>query len=98
MSSAVSASGSWPPTPANLPCWTSAPSRSHPATMPRWIAPARTMNDLRRPLERLQPALLDRLTDQRPHEKVEARRERVISEQQLREAVRRDLTWLFSTT
>jgi type VI secretion system protein ImpF len=56
------------------------------------------MNDLRRPLERLQPALLDRLTDDRPHEKVEARRERVISEQQLREAVRRDLTWLFSTT
>jgi type VI secretion system protein ImpF len=56
------------------------------------------MNDLGRPLERLQPALLDRLTDDRPHEKVEARRERAISEQQLREAVRRDLTWLFSTT
>jgi type VI secretion system protein ImpF len=66
--------------------------------MPRRMAPARAMNDLRRPLERLQPALLDRLTDDRPHEKVETRRERVISEQQLRDAVRRDLTWLFSTT
>ena len=46
--------------------------------------------------DRLQPSLLDRLTDHQPldrHESVEAR---VLSRQQLRAAVLRDLSWLFN--
>ena len=46
--------------------------------------------------DRLQPSLLDRLTDHQPlasHEAVEAR---VLSRQQLRAAVLRDLSWLFN--
>jgi type VI secretion system protein ImpF len=46
----------------------------------------------------LQPALLDRLTDQDPTRKVEGREERVISRTQLRAYVLRDLSWLFNTT
>jgi type VI secretion system protein ImpF len=46
----------------------------------------------------LQPALLDRLTDQDPTRKVESREERVISRTQLRASVLRDLAWLFNTT
>jgi type VI secretion system protein ImpF len=46
----------------------------------------------------LQPALLDRLTDQDPARKVESREERVISRSQLRAFVLRDLSWLFNTT
>ena len=48
--------------------------------------------------ERLQPSLLDRLTDDDPTRRVEAREKRVLSSSQLRESVRRDLTWLFNTT
>lgn len=48
------------------------------------------------PQERLQPALLDRLTDFEPHKKVESRDARVLSRQQLRQAVLRDLAWLFN--
>jgi type VI secretion system protein ImpF len=47
--------------------------------------------------ERLQPSLLDRLTDNEPAEKVEARDKRVLSPSRLRESVRRDLGWLFNT-
>jgi len=50
------------------------------------------------PRERLQPSLLDRLTDDDPTAKVEPRERRVLSPSQLRECVRRDLTWLFNTT
>jgi len=50
------------------------------------------------PQERLQPALLDRLTDEQPDKKLEPRTERVVSKRRLREAVLRDLTWLFNTT
>lgn len=50
------------------------------------------------PMERLQPALLDRLTDEAPDKKQEAREERVITRQKLRAAVLRDLGWLFNTT
>jgi type VI secretion system protein ImpF len=50
------------------------------------------------PRERLQPSLLDRLTDDDPASKVEPRERRVLSPSQLRECVRRDLTWLFNTT
>jgi type VI secretion system protein ImpF len=50
------------------------------------------------PQERLQPALLDRLTDHEPEHKVEAREKRVITKQKLRLAVLRDLAWLFNAT
>ncbi|MEL7451491.1 MAG: type VI secretion system baseplate subunit TssE [Pseudomonadota bacterium] len=46
--------------------------------------------------ERLQPSLLDRLTDNDPEKKRESRDKRVLSLQKLREAVRRDLTWLLN--
>lgn len=49
------------------------------------------------PKERLQPALLDRLTDDAPEEKVESRDERVLSMKRLRRSVIRDLEWLFNT-
>jgi type VI secretion system protein ImpF len=47
--------------------------------------------------ERLQPSLLDRLTDNEPEERQESREKRVLSPSRLREGVRRDLTWLFNT-
>lgn len=47
--------------------------------------------------ERLQPSLLDRLTDDSPHERNESRDSRVLSLQRLRECVLRDLTWLLNT-
>lgn len=50
------------------------------------------------PHERLQPALLDRLTDHEPHKKLEPREARLLSRAKLRQAVLRDLTWLFNTT
>ena len=56
------------------------------------------MPEQRTPQEQLQPALLDRLTDDEPDKKLEPRQERVISKRRLREAVLRDLTWLFNTT
>ena len=48
------------------------------------------------PQERLQPSLLDRLTDENPQGAAEARDQRVISWQRLRDAVRRDLSWLLN--
>jgi type VI secretion system protein ImpF len=48
--------------------------------------------------ERLQPSLLDRLTDDEPEATQEARDRRVISPARLRECVQRDLTWLLNTT
>lgn len=48
--------------------------------------------------ERLQPALLDRLTDLEPDKKEEPVERRVMSKTQLRQAVLRDLAWLFNTT
>ena len=50
------------------------------------------------PQDRLQPALLDRLTDEEPEVKVESRDKRVISTRKLRECVLRDLQWLLNTT
>ena len=47
--------------------------------------------------ERLQPSLLDRLTDNAPGEQTERRDERVIDLRQLREIIQRDLTWLLNT-
>lgn len=49
------------------------------------------------PQDRLQPALIDRLTDDAPDIRTpEPREQRVISRQKLRAAVLRDLTWLFN--
>ena len=48
--------------------------------------------------DRLQPALLDRLTDEAPSAAAEVVESRVISRNRLRELVLRDLAWLFNTT
>jgi type VI secretion system protein ImpF len=48
--------------------------------------------------DRLQPSLLDRLTDNDPERKQESREARVLSPSRLRECVRRDLAWLLNTT
>ena len=48
--------------------------------------------------ERLQPSLLDRLTDHEPDKSVEARDQRVLSLRALRQGVLRDLAWLLNTT
>ena len=48
--------------------------------------------------ERLQPSLLDRLTDDDREQRQESREKRVLSPARLRECVRRDLTWLLNTT
>ena len=50
------------------------------------------------PQERLQPALLDRLTDEEPDKREEPRERRVMSRTRLRQAVLRDLAWLFNAT
>lgn len=50
------------------------------------------------PRERLQPSLLDRLTDIEPDKSVESRDRRVLSIRTLREGVLRDLAWLLNTT
>jgi len=47
--------------------------------------------------ERLQPSLLDRLTDTDPEGKTESRERRVLSIQRLRAGVLRDLGWLLNT-
>jgi len=46
--------------------------------------------------ERLQPSLLDRLTDDEPNTKTESRDKRVLSINKLRQSVLRDLSWLFN--
>lgn len=46
--------------------------------------------------DRLQPALLDRLVDDAPLVETESEESRVISKAQLRNAVLRDLAWLFN--
>jgi type VI secretion system protein ImpF len=48
--------------------------------------------------DRLQPALLDRLTDDDVEAKSETGESRVISRSRLRELVLRDLAWLFNAT
>jgi type VI secretion system protein ImpF len=56
------------------------------------------MPDQLPPQDLLQPALLDRLTDDEPDKKLEPRLQRVISKKRLREAVLRDMAWLFNPT
>ena len=46
--------------------------------------------------ERIQPCLLDRLTDENPNAVKESRNERVISVKRYREGVLRDLIWLLN--
>ncbi len=48
--------------------------------------------------DRLQPALLDRLRDDDPANQIEAPEQRVVNRSRLREAVLRDLSWLFNAT
>lgn len=50
------------------------------------------------PKERLQPSLLDRLTDEEPTKTQEARDKRVLSLTRLRQSVLRDLGWLLNAT
>lgn len=49
------------------------------------------------PQERLQPSLLDRLTDDAPDSREEGRDKRVLSLSQLRQSVLRDVGWLLNT-
>ena len=55
------------------------------------------MADIAQTQDRLQPALLDRLTDEEPDRKLEPREQRALSKARLRQAVLRDLAWLFNT-
>lgn len=48
--------------------------------------------------ERLQPSLLDRLTDHEPSSVKESRASRVIDVVRLREIIQRDLSWLLNTS
>lgn len=48
--------------------------------------------------ERLQPSLLDRLTDDEPDKQQESREQRVLSLRKLREGVLRDMVWLLNAT
>jgi type VI secretion system protein ImpF len=50
------------------------------------------------PLERLQPCLLDRLTDDEPEKTEESRNQRVISQTRYKRGVLRDLEWLFNAS
>ena len=49
-------------------------------------------------VEKLQPCLLDRLTDDEPNKAQESRAQRVISIQRYRQGVLRDLEWLFGAS
>lgn len=49
------------------------------------------------PLEKLQPCLLDRLTDEEPGNREESRNQRIISLQRYKAGVLRDLEWLFNS-
>jgi type VI secretion system protein ImpF len=48
--------------------------------------------------DRLQPSLLDRLLDDSPQQRQESASDRVLTRQQLRAAVLRDLAWLLNAT
>jgi type VI secretion system protein ImpF len=47
-------------------------------------------------IEKIQPCLLDRLTDENPESQKEGRNERIISLRRYREGVLRDLIWLLN--
>lgn len=48
------------------------------------------------PTERLQPSLLDRLTDEERYSQQESREQRVLSVRKLRQSVLRDIAWLLN--
>ena len=48
------------------------------------------------PLDRLQPCLLDRLTDDQATSQVESRSQRIVSLARFKEGVLRDIRWLFN--
>ena len=50
------------------------------------------------PQDRLQPALLDRLTDEEPDKQQAPREARILSKSRMRQSVLRDLAWLFNAT
>ncbi|MEX3899877.1 type VI secretion system baseplate subunit TssE [Paraburkholderia sp. BR10954] len=50
------------------------------------------------PQERLQPSLLDRLSDLDPAQREESREQRIITAARLREYVTRDIAWLLNCT
>ncbi len=49
-------------------------------------------------IEKLQPCLLDRLSDDEPNKAQESRAQRVVSLQRYRQGVLRDLLWLFNAS
>ena len=49
------------------------------------------------PLDKLQPCLLDRLTDDEPDKREESRVQRIVSLQRYKAGVLRDLEWLFNS-
>jgi len=55
------------------------------------------MADAITPLDKLQPCLLDRLTDDEPDKKEESRVQRIVSLQRYKAGVLRDLEWLFNS-
>jgi type VI secretion system protein ImpF len=55
------------------------------------------MADAITPLDRLQPCLLDRLTDDEPGKREESRSQRIVSLQRYKAGVLRDLDWLFNS-
>jgi type VI secretion system protein ImpF len=54
------------------------------------------MSEFITPFDRLQPCLLDRLTDDDPDKREENRNQRIISLQRYKAGVLRDLDWLFN--
>lgn len=50
------------------------------------------------PSEKLQPCLLDRLTDDEPKMKEESRNQRVVGVQRYKRGVLRDMEWLFNSS
>lgn len=54
--------------------------------------------NLRSEADRLQPALLDRLTDDEPEQRQETLQNSVVSKGRLKRTVLRDLVWLLNTT
>jgi type VI secretion system protein ImpF len=55
-------------------------------------------NSVRSEGDRLQPALLDRLTDDEPEKKIETAQLSVVSKSRLKQTVLRDIGWLMNTT
>ncbi|MGE8619353.1 MAG: type VI secretion system baseplate subunit TssE [Achromobacter spanius] len=63
----------------------------------RWEPLARTPRTPRAARDRLQPSLLDRLMDNEPARRQEPRDSAMLTHEQLRAAVLRDLRWLLNT-